>query len=136
MEREDPLQQERDYLFKRILLWEVVAFVILLFLGDKKSSKKVVGGHYRLCPPLWLRTVHRTVRLTRRARNAFKDYYLSAVGDPHALRARGLTVKNGGYSLILKYNAQHYFYLVIQSGAVRRAWNPRHGTANPIFTSS
>ena len=22
------------------------------------------------------------------------------------------------------------FYLVIQSGAVRRAWNPRHGTAN------
>ncbi len=50
-DREDPLQQERDYLFKRILLWEVVTFVILLFLGDKKSSKKVVGGHYRLCPP-------------------------------------------------------------------------------------
>ena len=25
--------------------------IVLLFSGDEKSSKKVIGGHYRLCPP-------------------------------------------------------------------------------------
>ena len=40
-DREDPQQQERDYLFKRILLWEVVTFVILLFSSEEKSIKKV-----------------------------------------------------------------------------------------------
>ena len=25
--------------------------IVLLFSGDENSSKKVIGGHYRLCPP-------------------------------------------------------------------------------------
>ena len=32
--------------------------------------------------------------------------------------------------------AQPNYYLVIQSVAVRRAWNPTHETANHILTSS
>ncbi len=76
-DREDPLQQERDYLFKRVLLRKAVTFRnTTFFQAKKKSSKKSRRGHLRLCPPLWLRTVHRTVLLTRRARNALKVCYL------------------------------------------------------------
>ena len=33
-------------------------------------------------------------------------------------------------------NAQPCFYLVIQSGAVRRAWNPLHGTDNYPYNTT
>ena len=46
-----PYNKNEIIFLKGVVLWKAVAFVILLFLGDKKSSKKVVGGHYRLCPP-------------------------------------------------------------------------------------
>ena len=54
------------------------------FFQAKKKEAKKSPGHLRLCPglkppvaiincsPLWLQTVHRTVCLTRRARNALK----------------------------------------------------------------
>ena len=131
------------------------------FQAKKKSSKKSRWGHYRLCPsqvaiincsPLWLRTVHRTVRLTRRARNALKDYYFSTKGDSTSqkqpLGSRGCFFaplndgKNGNCAVNFKIitrsrtittsfrdkRALPYF-----SGNVLLAWNPLHGSNNPTL---